>query len=53
MALFSTNELISASDIVKRFGSYLSLLMEKEVNKLAILRNNKVEAVLLSTEERE
>lgn len=37
----------------KKFGSYLSQLKESSTSKLAILRNNKVEAVLVSKDEYE
>lgn len=53
MVSYSTNELIPSSDFAKKFGSYLSLIKENTVEKLAILKNNKVEAVLVSKDEYE
>lgn len=53
MVLFSTNELISSSDFAKKFGSYLGQIKNNTVEKLAILKNNKVEAVLVSKDEYE
>lgn len=51
MVTYSTNELISSSDFAKKFGSYLNLIKENSVEKLAILKNNKVEAVMISKED--
>ena len=40
-----------SSDFAKKFGSYLTQIKENSVEKLAILKNNKVEAVMISKEE--
>lgn len=53
MVTYASNELIASSELVKKFGSYLSQVKENSITKLAILRNNKVEAVLVSKEEYE
>jgi len=53
MVSYSTNELIPSSDFAKKFGSYLSQIKDNSVEKLAILKNNKVEAVLVSKDEYE
>lgn len=53
MVAYGANELVSSSDFAKKFGSYLAQITEHSVEKLAILRNNKVEAVLISKEEYE
>jgi len=53
MVTYAANELISSSDFSKKFGSYLSQIRENSINKLAILKNNKVEAVMISKEEYE
>lgn len=53
MVSYATNELIPSSEFAKKFGSYLSLVKENTVDKLAILKNNKVEAVLISKDEYE
>jgi PHD/YefM family antitoxin component YafN of YafNO toxin-antitoxin module len=50
---YATNELIPSSDFAKKFGSYLGQIREHTVEKLAILKNNKVEAVLISKDEYE
>lgn len=53
MVSFSTNELISSSEFAKKFGSYLSQIKDSTVEKLAILKNNKVEAVVVSKDDYE
>ncbi|MDQ1243799.1 MAG: hypothetical protein QG565_139, partial [Campylobacterota bacterium] len=53
MVLFATNELIPSSNFAKKFGLYLGQIRENAVEKLAILKNNKVEAVLISKDEYE
>jgi PHD/YefM family antitoxin component YafN of YafNO toxin-antitoxin module len=50
---YSTNELISSSEFAKKFGTYLSQIKDNTVDKLAILKNNKVEAVIISKDEYE
>lgn len=50
MVTYSSNELISSSDIAKKFGHYLSSITKHPSDKIAILKNNKVEAVLVSKE---
>jgi len=53
MVTYAANELISSSELSKKFGSYLSQIRENSINKLAILKNNKVEAVMISKDEYE
>jgi PHD/YefM family antitoxin component YafN of YafNO toxin-antitoxin module len=53
VVLYATNELIPSSEIAKKFGSYLGQIKDHSVEKLAILKNNKVEAVLISKDEYE
>jgi len=53
MVAYATNELIPSSQFAKQFGSYLAQIKENVVDKLAILKNNKVEAVLVSKDEYE
>lgn len=53
MVTYGANELIPSSDFAKKFGSYLSQIKDNTVDKLAILKNNKVEAVLISKDEYE
>ncbi len=53
MVAYETSELIPSSEFAKKFGSYLAKIKEKSVNKLAILKNNRIEAVLVSKDEYE
>ncbi|MCT7527427.1 type II toxin-antitoxin system Phd/YefM family antitoxin [Aliarcobacter cryaerophilus] len=53
MVTYSTNELISSSEFGKKFGTYLAQIKDNSVEKLAILKNNKVEAVIISKDEYE
>ena len=53
MATYSTDELIPSSDLAKKFGTYLSQIKDNTVDKLAVLKNNKIEAVLVSKDEYE
>jgi len=53
MTTYATNELIPSSEFAKKFGSYLSMIKESTIDKLAILKNNKVEAVLVSKDDYE
>jgi PHD/YefM family antitoxin component YafN of YafNO toxin-antitoxin module len=53
MITYASNELIPSSDFAKKFGTYLALVKENLIDKLAILKNNKVEAVLVSKDEYE
>ncbi len=49
MVVYSQNELVSSTDISKQFGHYLSHVSNGMVEKLAILKNNKIEAVMIPT----
>ena len=53
MVTYSTNELISSSELAKKFGSYLAQIKDQSVDKLAVLKNNKVEAIIISKDEYE
>ena len=53
MATYSSDELISSSDFAKKFGTYLSQIKSHTVDKIAILKNNHIEAVLVSKDEYE
>lgn len=48
---YSSEELISSSKLVKNFWLYLSKLKEHNIEKIWILKNNKVDAVILSSED--
>ena len=53
MVAYASNELIPSSIFAKKFGSYLAQIKDNAVEKLAILKNNRVEAILISKDEYE
>ncbi|MDD5211259.1 MAG: hypothetical protein PHV62_02500 [Sulfuricurvum sp.] len=53
MVAYKSNEMMSSTDVAKNFGAVLSKLSNHEVDKICVLRNNKPEAVVLSTLEYE
>ena len=53
MITYGTDELIPSSEFAKKFGMYLSQIKTQSVEKLAILKNNRVEAVVISKDEYE
>ena len=53
MVTYSTNELIPSSEFAKKFGTYLTQIKDNTVFSFAILKNNKVEAVIISKDEYE
>lgn len=53
MVTYGTNELIPSSEFAKKFGTYLTQIKNHSVDKLAILKNNRVEAVVISKDEYE
>jgi PHD/YefM family antitoxin component YafN of YafNO toxin-antitoxin module len=53
MVAYASNELIPSSEFAKKFGSYLAQIKGSTVEKIAILKNNCVEAVLVSKDDYE
>ncbi len=53
MVAYQKNELISATELAKKFGQVMTQIKEKNVDKIGVLKNNKLEAVVISTEEYE
>jgi len=53
MVTYASNELIPSSEFAKKFGSYLAQIRESTIDKIAVLKNNKVEAVLVSKDDYE
>ncbi len=51
MTWFTTDELISSTKLVRNFGSVLDSLKNKKRTKIWILKNNNIEAVILSKDE--
>ena len=53
MQTYKKEELMSSTDIVKNFSSVLESIKNKKRDKIAVLRKNKLEAVILPIEEYE
>jgi len=53
MVAYENDELVSSSELAKKFGSYLAKIKDHSVEKLAVLKNNRIEAVVVSKEEYE
>ena len=53
MSVYTNNELMSSTEIVRNFSSVLDSIKEHRRDKVAILRKNKIEAVILPIEEYE
>lgn len=53
MVAYTQNELVSATEISKQFGEYISKVKNGVVEKIGVLKNNKLNAVILSVEEYE
>lgn len=53
MVSYTQNELVSATEISKQFGEYISKIKDGLVEKIGVLKNNKLNAVILSVEEYE
>jgi len=53
MVAYQKDELISATELAKKFGQVMTQIKEKTVDKIGVLKNNKLEAVVISTEEYE
>ncbi|WP_292658175.1 type II toxin-antitoxin system Phd/YefM family antitoxin [Nitratifractor sp.] len=53
MVMYGAEELVSSSELAKKFGTYLSRINTRNLEKIAVLKNNKVEAVLLPKEDYE
>jgi len=53
MVTYKPNELMSSTDVAKNFGAVLSKLANHEVDKIGVLKNNKLDFVLLRNDELE
>lgn len=51
MAAFATAEMVSATDASRKLSSVLNAVASGERKKIGILRNNKVDAVVISAAE--
>jgi len=53
MVKYAQNELFSITDFTKQIGSVVSSIKEHSLEKIGILKNNRLEAVVISTDEYE
>ncbi|MDQ7047210.1 MAG: hypothetical protein Q9M39_06180 [Sulfurovum sp.] len=53
MVAYENDELIPSSEFAKKFGTYLAQIKDHTVEKLAVLKNNRIEAVFVSKDEYE
>ena len=53
MVAFVRKEIISATQLVRQFSTFLTELSNRTLNKIAIVRNNEMEAVVLPVAEYE
>ncbi len=53
MVNFNRNEIVSATQLVRQFSSIINSLVNKTLDKIAVIRNNEMEAVILSYDEYE
>lgn len=51
MLTYRPNELMSSTDIAKNFGSVLAKLASHEVEKIGVLKNNKLDFVIMRNDE--
>jgi len=51
MITYKSNELYSSTQIVKNFSSITSKLMNKEIEKIGILKNNKLDFIILKSQD--
>jgi len=53
MVGYTSNEMISTTEIAKKFGQVISMITEHTIEKMGVLKNNKIEAVVISKDEYE
>lgn len=53
MVKYAQNELFSITDFTKQIGSAVNSIKDHSIEKIGILKNNKLEAVVISTGEYE
>ena len=51
MVAYNTNELFSATEVAKNFATITSKLYKNELKKIGILKNNKLDFILLKSED--
>jgi len=50
MAHYAREEIMSSSEVVRNFGAVLSSVVQHKREKVAIIRNNRLEAVLVAAD---
>jgi len=53
MTKYLKDEIISSTKIMRNFGEVLNKLKNRDLNKIAVIRNNEIEAVILPVTEYE
>ena len=53
MVTYTQQELVSSTELSKQFGEYISKVKSGLLSKIGILKNNRLNAVILSVEEYE
>ncbi len=53
MMAFEKKEIVSATQLVRQFSNFLTKLTSRKLNKIAIIRNNEMQAVVLPIDEYE
>lgn len=53
MVRYAQNELLSVSDLTKQIGQIVKSIKDHTIEKVGVLKNNKLEAVVISTDEYE
>jgi len=53
MVKYAQSELLSITDFTKQIGSVIGSIKEQSLEKIGILKNNRLEAVVISTSEYE
>jgi PHD/YefM family antitoxin component YafN of YafNO toxin-antitoxin module len=53
MVSYTQNELLSITDFTKQIGSIVKNIKDHTIEKVGVLKNNKLEAVVISTDEYE
>lgn len=51
MLAYNANELFSTTEVAKNFAAITSKLYRKELEKIGILKNNKLDLILLKSED--
>ncbi|MDD2449205.1 MAG: hypothetical protein PHS42_06680 [Sulfurimonas sp.] len=51
MVVYNANELFSTTEVAKNFATIASKLYKKELEKIGILKNNKLDLILLKSED--